>query len=60
VEKNPFTIRYEMDKIIRGIEKKVSKDCKSEEKSLKHLEKADKKRDRFVVAGKKVLKSKKK
>ena len=49
-----------MDKIIRGIEKKVSKDCKSEEKSLKHLEKADKKRDRFVVAGKKVLKSKKK
>lgn len=41
-----------MDKKIRSIEKKV----KGTEKSLKSLEKADKKRDKFVEAGKKKMK----
>lgn len=40
-----------MDKQIRKIEKKV----KGTEKSLKSLEKADKKRDKFVDAGKKKM-----
>lgn len=41
-----------MDKQIRNIEKKT----KSVEKDLKHLETADKKRDKFVDAGKKAMK----
>ncbi len=49
-----------MDKIIRGIEKKIRKDTKSEEKSLKGLEKADKKRDKVCDYGEKMLKKKRK
>jgi hypothetical protein len=41
-----------MDKEIRSIEKKT----KGVEKSLKHLEEADKKRDRVVAIGKKAMK----
>jgi hypothetical protein len=41
-----------MDKEIRKIEKDTGK----VKKELKHLEKADKKRDKFVSAGKKALK----
>ncbi len=41
-----------MDKQIRKIEKKIKKDSVSEEKSLKTLEKADKKRDKLVAKGK--------
>jgi hypothetical protein len=44
-----------MDAKIRRIEKEV----KHTEKDLKSLEKADKKRDRFVEAGKKTLKKRK-
>ncbi len=43
-----------MDKQIRKIEKGV----KHELKDLKHLEKADKKRDKAVDAGKKAIKKK--
>ena len=43
-----------MDKQIRKIEKEVKK----EGKDLRHLEKMDKKRDKFVEAGKKALKKK--
>lgn len=48
-----------MDKKIRAIEKDVKhhKDEKAE-KELKSLEKMDKKRDRFVEAGKKAMKGK--
>ncbi len=49
-----------MDKQIRSIEKKIKKDTTQEEKKLKTLEKADVKRDRFVDAGKKALKGKRK
>lgn len=49
-----------MDRLIRDIEKTVSKDQKKEIKKLKGLEKADKKRDKFVDAGKKALKKGKK
>jgi hypothetical protein len=45
-----------MDAKIRKLEKMNSK----EGKGLKELEKMDKKRDKFVDAGKKVLKAKKK
>ena len=45
-----------MDKQIR----KIEKETRHVEKDLKSLEKADKKRDRFVDAGKKVLKKKRK
>ena len=48
-----------MDALIRKIEKEVPKKSKAE-KDLKHLEKMDKKRDKAVEAGKKVLKKKKK
>ena len=41
-----------MDKKIRKIEKEVKK----EGKDLKQLEKMDKKRDKFVAAGKKAIK----
>lgn len=47
-----------MDKKIRAIEKKISKDTRSEEKSLKSLEKADKKRDKICDYGEKMLKKK--
>ena len=40
-----------MDKQIR----KTEKDMKKVGKELKHLEKADKKRDRLVTAGKKAM-----
>lgn len=40
-----------MDKEIRKIEKKV----KGTERNLKSLEKADKKRDKYVTAGKKKI-----
>ena len=43
-----------MDKQIR----KIEKDTKHVGKELKDLEKADKKRDKFVEAGKKALKKK--
>ncbi len=43
-----------MDKQIR----KIEKDTKKVGTELKHLEKADKKRDKFVDAGKKALKNK--
>jgi hypothetical protein len=43
-----------MDKQIRKIEKKV----KGTESSLKSLEKADKKRDKYVDAGKKKMMNK--
>ena len=43
-----------MDKQIRKIEKKVE----GTERSLKSLAKADKKRDKFVVAGKKKMMNK--
>jgi len=48
-----------MDRLIRKIEKEVPKKGKAE-KDLKHLEKMDKKRDRFVAAGKKEMAKKKK
>ena len=44
--------------MIRGIEKKISKDSKSEGKSLKKLEKADKKRDKVCDYGEKMMKKK--
>lgn len=44
-----------MDKKIR----KIEREAKHVEKDLKSLEKADKKRDRLVDAGKKALKKKK-
>lgn len=48
-----------MDKQIRKIEKDVAKHKdKKAVKELKSLEKADKKRDKFVDAGKKALKKK--
>ena len=49
-----------MDKMIRAIEKDVKghKDKKAG-KELMHLEKEDKKRDKFVDAGKKAMKKKK-
>jgi hypothetical protein len=40
-----------MDKLIRKIEKEVPKKSKAH-KELKHLEKADKKRDKLVEKGK--------
>lgn len=43
-----------MDKKIR----KIEKESKKVEKDLKSLEKADKKRDKFVNAGKKMMKKK--
>lgn len=43
-----------MDKQI----KKIKKEVKKEEKQLDRLEKADKKRDKFVTAGKKAMKMK--
>ena len=49
-----------MDKQIRGIEKKIKKDTKSEQKSLKKLESADKKRDKVCDYGAKMLKKNKK
>lgn len=45
-----------MDREIRKIKKQASKEVKE----LAYLEKADKKRDKFVEAGKKALKHKKK
>jgi hypothetical protein len=49
-----------MDKEIRAIKRDVDKHKdKKASKELKHLEKADKKRDKFVDAGKKALKNKK-
>lgn len=45
-----------MDKKI----KKIEKGLKHEEKELKHLEVADKKRDKLVAAGKKAMHKKKK
>ena len=45
-----------MDKKIR----KIEKESKKELHDLKALEKADKKRDKFVEAGKKALKHKRK
>ena len=45
-----------MDRQIRSIEKKIKKDTKGEEKSLKKLEKADNKRDKIVDIGKKAMK----
>jgi hypothetical protein len=44
-----------MDKAIRSIEKGVKKDYMKEKKSLKKLEKTDKKRDKYVDAGKKAM-----
>lgn len=43
-----------MDKQIR----KIKKEANDVERDLRHLEKEDKKRDRFVDAGKKALKKK--
>lgn len=43
-----------MDKEIR----KIGKETKKVEKDLKHLESADKKRDKYVDAGKKAMKGK--
>jgi hypothetical protein len=42
-----------MDKLIRKIEKEVPKKSKAK-KDLKHLEKADKKRDKLVEKGRKM------
>lgn len=47
-----------MDNQIRKVKKEVVKDAKRESKNLVHLEKADKKRDKFVDAGKKAMKRK--
>ena len=44
-----------MDKLIRKIEKDVPKKSKAH-KELKHLEKADKKRDKLVMKGKEKMK----
>lgn len=44
-----------MDKLIRKIEKEVPKKSKAH-KELKHLEKADKKRDKLVEKGKEKMK----
>lgn len=49
-----------MDKQIRGIEKTIKKDTAREEKKLKKLEKADKKRDKVCDYGEKMMKKKKK
>lgn len=49
-----------MDKIIKKIGKEVKKDSAKEEKSLKGLEKADKKRDKVCSMGEKMMKKKKK
>lgn len=49
-----------MDKKIRSIESKIKKDTKGEEKSLKSLERMDKKRDKICELGKKAMKHKKK
>lgn len=43
-----------IDKTIKKIEKEINKT----EKSLKHLKKADKKRDKICAAGKKALEKK--
>lgn len=48
-----------MDSTIRKIKKDVKKDAHKEEKELVSLEKADRKRDKFVDAGKKAMKKKK-
>jgi hypothetical protein len=48
-----------MDKLIRKIEKEVPKHGKAH-KDLEHLEKEDKKRDKFVDAGKKAMHKKNK
>lgn len=48
-----------MDKLIRKIEKEVPKKGKAV-KDLKHLEKMDKKRDKAVEVGEKVMNKKKK
>lgn len=47
-----------MDKQIRKIEKTIKKDTGKEEKALKSLEKADKKRDKVCEMGKKAMKAK--
>jgi hypothetical protein len=49
-----------MDKAIRRIEKTIKKDTGREEKELKKLEKADKKRDKVCAMGEKAMKKKKK
>jgi cell division protein FtsL len=50
-----------MDKKIKKIEKKISKDSKGEEKELKSLARDDKKRDKMCDMGKKeMMKHKKK
>lgn len=49
-----------MDKKIKAIGKKIKKDSKSEEKELKSLEHADKKRDKVCDMGKKEMMKKKK
>lgn len=46
-----------MDKLIRKIEKEVPKKSKAH-KELKHLEKEDKKRDKAVSIGEKIMKEK--
>ncbi len=48
-----------MDKLIRKIEKEVPKKSKAK-KDLKHLEKADKKRDKVCEMGEKMMKKKRK
>lgn len=45
-----------MDKQIRKISKEVKADARKEGKDLKTLENMDKKRDKFVDAGKKAMK----
>lgn len=47
-----------MDKLIRKIEKEVPKKGKAH-KDLKHLEKADKKRDKVCAMGEKMMNKKK-
>jgi hypothetical protein len=49
-----------MDQQIRKIERVIKKDTGKEEKELKKLEKADKKRDKVCAMGEKVMKKKKK
>lgn len=49
-----------MDKKIKKIEKTVKKDSMKEEKELKGLAKADKKRDKVCDMGEKMMKKKKK
>jgi hypothetical protein len=50
----------EMDKKIRKIEKTIKKDSHKEEKEMKGLEKADKKRDKMCDMGKHMMEKKKK